>query len=71
MIDGPELPWYLAEHIYETMWTVLYGRKKSLKELSKQGWQWDQISKMAKQIHKEKGYPALSNCFELPEKDSV
>jgi len=54
MQDGPNIPWYVAEQIYE-MYSELYGSSQSLERLNERGgFTWDEVSHFTKALKRKR-----------------
>lgn len=53
MLNGPSIPWALAEEIYR-VYSALYGTSQSLEIMaSRGGFGWDEIPFIAKEYHRK------------------
>jgi hypothetical protein len=67
MLDGPPIPWQLAEIIY-TAYRDLFGSSQTLERLAERGgFGWAEVAKIGEMLKEKRGYGAYNawknQCF--------
>lgn len=60
MLDGPAIPWWLAEIVYEG-YVALYGDSQSLERLAERGgFGWGEVAMIGDELKRKRGYDVFN-----------